>query len=356
MKKGFHGTVYTVEIMKEYYYGLSRTPHEFIVRDHREEVIFKMKKTGHWFRNCTFKIINAQNLELGDLIVGLNRNSMTIREKETGLESILKIHIRPISLDLSVTTPFEEYISSKRMISDQAFSINLSDSQARQVLSFESPRHFRKVSGKRNIGGTIRDFGNLNPLLACAIGVLLSLNQIFTMMNSDVELLDKSTEIKIERKWSFKGSVFVYRDKNGLEIFKGKRSGIFKSGFVFINPSGKLIGEISRKRRSEWIISDSQQGISGTLNLKISRKDSLNHLSGNSSPFTLVVGNETFFFGNFEGFKRELYDRNGNLSYAIFGYNKQFTLDIKKSLTPNFWCFLSVCLIEEFFIPEDTGN
>jgi hypothetical protein len=347
-KEGLRGTVYTIEN-----FNILEPQIDLVVRDHREKVIFNLKKMSRIKNN--YKIYNAQNIELGDLIGGLMSNSMTIREKETGLESILKLHIRPSSLDLSVTTPSDKYFSSKRMISDQAFSINLSDSQARQVFSFERPRHFRKISGKRHIRGTIRDFGNLNPLLACVIGVLLYLNPIFTMKNSDVELLDKSTEVKIERKWSFKGSVFVYRDKNGNEIFRGKRSGVFKSRFVFTNPSGKLIGELSSKRQSEWVITDSQQGISGTLNLKISRKDRLTHLSGDSSPFTLVVGNETFSFGNFEGFKREIYDRNGNLSYAIFGYNKQFTLDIKQSLTPNFWCFLSVCLIHEFFIPKDDG-
>jgi hypothetical protein len=66
----------------------------------------------------------------------------------------------------------------------------------------------------------------------------------------------------------------------------------------------------------------------------------------------LGVGNETFSFGDFMGFIRELYDRNGNLNFAIFGFDERFVLDIKKSLSPNFWCFLSVCIIEEFFIPQ----
>jgi hypothetical protein len=66
----------------------------------------------------------------------------------------------------------------------------------------------------------------------------------------------------------------------------------------------------------------------------------------------LIVGDETFSFGNFEGYTRELYDRNGKLIFTIFGFDKLFTLDIKKNLSVNFWCFLSIALILRFFRPR----
>ena len=354
LKEGLDSALYTIEISKGWRSGyVLGPPIELIVRDHREQVIFTLKKTSRVKTN--YKIYNAQNVELAELIGGMQQKSMTIKEIETNLLTEILPTWRKKGegrYNLNITTPSGRYFSSNRMISDQSFIVNISDSQAQQVLSLERPRQ----SGKGCLWGIIRNLGNLDPLLACGIGVSLYLFSVFTMNDPDVELLDKSTEVKIERKRSFKGSVFVFRDKNGIEMFRGKRSGIFKSGFVFTDPSGEMIGELSQKRRSEWVITDSQHGIIGILNLKTSRKDRYNHLSGDSPPFTLVVGNETFSFGTFMGFNRELYDRNGKLSYAIFGYNKLFTLDIKTNLTPNYWCFLSVCLIYEFFIPKDTGG
>lgn len=339
VKEGLHGTLYTIESKPSY-----PSYPELIVRDNREKDIFKLKKTGLIGHN--YKIFNAQNVEVGKLIRGTWRKFMTIREKETGFES--KISNSVSKERRSVTTPSERYSYSNRMVSDQAFIVNMSDSQARQVLSIERSRQ----SGKGCLWGIIRNFGNLSPFLACAIGVSLFLYLDFIMNYPDVELLDKSTEVKIERK-GFRGDVFVYRDKNGIEMFRGKRSWFFSSSFVFTHPSGKLIGEITRRKfRKEWVITDSQRKITGILNLKIAKKERLNRSSGDSPPFTLVVGKETFSLRNLMQYFRELYDRDGNLSYAIFGYNKLFTLDIKDSLTPNFWCFLSVCLIKKFLIPK----
>jgi hypothetical protein len=103
--------------------------------------------------------------------------------------------------------------------------------------------------------------------------------------------------------------------------------------YMFTDPSGKIIGEVSRKfRRIELVITDFQQETTGTLDLSDIMKDG----SENKHSNRLVVGNETFTFVNFMGFIRELYDRNGNLSFVIFGYNTLFTLDIKKSLSPDF--------------------
>jgi len=354
--EGSRSTLYTIEISEEEYhiyigYGY---PKCFIVRNQRDKVCFKLEGGGT-FRRPSYRIYNAQNIELGELKAGVTKG--TIREKETSLESIIEISKvwkgvlsdKPDKgiIDLSVITPSGQYFLSDRMVSDKAFSYNLSDSQAHQVLSIERPRH----SGKGNIWGVIRNFGYLDPFLACAIGVSLSLYPIFTMKSPHVKLLDKSTEIKVERKRRL-GNLFIYRDDSGREIFRGKRLGLSilgSSSYKFTDPSGNIIGELSRKRRSsEWVITDSQRDITGTLDLS----DIRNAGNEDKPSNRLIVSNETFSFGNFVGFNRELYDRNGNLSFTIFGFNTLFTLDIKKSLSPNFWCFLSASLIMEFFIPK----
>jgi len=319
----------------------------FFIKDHRGESIFNLKQSSRSGK-YNYRINGVHDGEkLGEVNGGLlgSLGSFTISEVKSKTKS--KVKFRQSDTEVLIETKSGTYHSPKITVTDHFLTYNVYDNQNQLILSVQRPKRFQKVDDTPYKLATIRNLGNLGSFLACAIGMsIVIFSMLYGTTTSRVELLNRSTVINIEKK----KSSYIFTDESGQEVLRGGKSG--KSKLTFTDQSGHPVGQIQRNKRniklSEWTLTDMQHGTTGTLDIGkrvwlFGRWDkydnSLNQLS---------VANERFTFGDLHH-NSELHDSNGLLCYSISGFNKQFKIDIKKGLTVNFWCFVTVCLIEKIF-------
>ncbi|MHA1587912.1 MAG: hypothetical protein ACTSV9_03940, partial [Candidatus Thorarchaeota archaeon] len=403
---------YSVEITEELKTRYARYG-DFIIRDHNGNLVFRLVlsariKFNYRIVDALGNELGELKAGLPILKNGICNPSYTIIEALSKNQSKVRT-IRSENAVLSIDTPIGAFYSPKMAIFDPVILHTVYDSQNRLVLSVERLRRLRNATNGSTKLAIFRSEGILNPFLICAIGmsfVLTSLN-FFGMRTLDIEIREESsTVVNIERK----RRGYVFTDIYGQELLRGRRkmpvpwfllmilslilmptgillflgivifesfsaywfnvlyiSGIgfvfflisifsgavIKPTFIFKDQTGQPVGQIqSNLRHSKWTIMDAQEETTGQLDIgHVLETGSSQHLfPSNKVSSNLITEFDNFTVGEGVASNRELYDSKGRLCYSIFGYNKHFKIDIKKCLTPDFWFFVSVCLIEQFFI------
>jgi len=203
----------------------------YILRDHTGSISFTFVKSSRFKAN--YKIYNEHDVELGQLKGGMTYNAIvqtnTIVESQTRAKS--KVSFERGSggqmNQLNVETQAGNFSMSDFAMTDTAYVNNLYDSQNNLALTITMPRKLNLTfltqpnQNKSNILATIRGTGQLNAFLSCAIGVVMTQMSQNIMMSRDVVLLDKSTEIVIDRKTRL-DTTYIFSDDKGREILKGK--------------------------------------------------------------------------------------------------------------------------------------
>lgn len=410
---------YSVEITEELKTRYARYG-DFIIRDHNGNLVFRLVlsakiKFNYRIVDALGTELGELKAGLPMLKNGVYNPSYTIIEAVSKNQSKVRT-IRSENAVLSIDTPIGAFYSPKMAIFDPVILHTVYDSQNRLVLSVERLRRLRNATNGSTQLAIFRSEGILNPFLICAIGmsfVLTSLN-FFGMRTLDIEIREESsTVVNIERKWRGR---YVFTDIYGQELVRGRLempvpwfllfilsmilmptgillflgivifelffaywfnvlyiSGIgfvfylisvffgvaIRPTFIFKDQTGQLVGQIqSNLRRSKWTITDAQEETTGQLDIgHVLETSSSQHLfPAKKVSFNLITSSDNFTVGEGVASNRELYDSEGKLCYSIFGYNKHFIIDIKKCLTPNLWFFVSVCLIEQFFVHRETGG